>query len=295
MTQTTSQVEAAAAKIFQHLRGHATATYGWQDNIPGDEERARKAHEQRCIDLIANELVELASQQEVAEGDYKNMWLAAVSTLAKIDALLGLPEDGCNDPDYTLSALQDYMAGVAEVTRTDVPYTLDDVRAWIKQGQDRAASQQEVAAPVGMHVGDSDFETWYAGHAPNYVSLKQWARDAYAAGMSDPLAAARVSVASPASRDEIIFDNPSYPGWLEGQSVGAGGPGVMDARPDSVHSDSGECDRVQVLRRALERIAAWELPQAFDREGKPSSYTLEYGSNGARDHFRAIAMEALMK
>ena len=146
MTQTTSQVEAAVAKIFEHFQGWSGATFGWQDNIPGDYERAKAAHDQRCLDLITKEIAELARQQEVAEGDYKNMWLAAVSTLAKIDALLGLPEDGCNDPDYTLSALQDYMAGVAEVTRTDVPYTLDDVRAWIKQGQDRALAIDPDAA-----------------------------------------------------------------------------------------------------------------------------------------------------
>ncbi len=138
MTQTTSQVEAAAKLIYETWKDIPEYRL-WQNggnSLKQDEARR-----------IARQVIELASQQEVAEGDYKNMWLAAVSTLAKIDALLGLPEDGCNDPDYTLSALQDYMAGVAEVTRTDVPYTLDDVRAWIKQGQDRAASQQEVAAP----------------------------------------------------------------------------------------------------------------------------------------------------
>lgn len=69
--------------------------------------------------------------------NYKAMFLDAVRALAQIDALLGLPEDGCNDPQVTVSALQDYMAGVAEATKTDVPFTLDDVRRWIAEGQAR--------------------------------------------------------------------------------------------------------------------------------------------------------------
>jgi hypothetical protein len=48
--------------------------------------------------------------------NYKGMWLAAVSTLAAIDALLGLQENGCNDPDVTLSALRGYMAPAAPAT-----------------------------------------------------------------------------------------------------------------------------------------------------------------------------------
>jgi len=46
--------------------------------------------------------------------DYQSMFFAAVKALADIDALLGLPEDGCNDPQVTVSALADYMAGAAE-------------------------------------------------------------------------------------------------------------------------------------------------------------------------------------
>lgn len=41
---------------------------------------------------------------------------------------------------------------------------------------------------------------------------------------------------------------------------------------------------IAALRSALERVAAWDLPV---------SYTLDYGSNGARDFMRNIAREAL--
>ena len=46
--------------------------------------------------------------------NYKGMFLDAVQALADIDRLLGLPEDGCNDPQITVSALADYIAGAKE-------------------------------------------------------------------------------------------------------------------------------------------------------------------------------------
>lgn len=77
--------------------------------------------------------------------NYKGMWLAAVSTLAKIDALLGLPDDGCNDPDMTLSALQDYMQGIKDIVGTN-SFNIEDVRAWIAEGQARALAIDPDAA-----------------------------------------------------------------------------------------------------------------------------------------------------
>lgn len=77
--------------------------------------------------------------------NYKGMWLASVSTLDKIDALLGLPEDGCNDPDVTLGALEDYMSGVKDIVGSST-FTIKDVRAWIAQGQARALAIDPDAA-----------------------------------------------------------------------------------------------------------------------------------------------------
>lgn len=45
-----------------------------------------------------------------------------------------------------------------------------------------------------MHVGDSAFESWYSTYNPAHKGDKQRARDAYAAGMGDPLV-----MASPAA------------------------------------------------------------------------------------------------
>lgn len=50
---------------------------------------------------------------------------------------------------------------------------------------------------------------------------------------------------------------------------------------------------VEAMREALERIARWELPEAFDRQGNPSSYTVQYGSNGAQDYMQGVARAGL--
>lgn len=49
-------MEALARRIFEHLQGWGGATFGWQDNIPGDYERAKQAHADECISRIAKEI-----------------------------------------------------------------------------------------------------------------------------------------------------------------------------------------------------------------------------------------------
>jgi len=49
-----------------------------------------------------------------------------------------------------------------------------------------------------LHIDDSAFESWYSTYSPAHKSDKQRARDAYAAGMGDPLVtAAPAAVAGP--------------------------------------------------------------------------------------------------
>lgn len=48
-----------------------------------------------------------------------------------------------------------------------------------------------------------------------------------------------------------IDQSPTHP-------VGAGGAGVMDARPDSFHSDSGECGRVQRVELSGDELALFQ-------------------------------------
>lgn len=52
--------------------------------------------------------------------DYKSMFEQAVRTLALIDEALGIGDDGCGDPDQTLTAIADLKAraaGGGSVTR----------------------------------------------------------------------------------------------------------------------------------------------------------------------------------
>lgn len=52
------------------------------------------------------------------KNNYKEMFESAVLALADIDRLLGLPEDGCNDPQITVSALADFIAGHKEMQKS---------------------------------------------------------------------------------------------------------------------------------------------------------------------------------
>lgn len=58
-----------------------------------------------------------------------------------------------------------------------------------------------------------------------------------------------------------------------------------------------ERERFKVLNAALvaalQRVAAWELPDVMCEDGKIRSFTVEYGSNGAREFFRTVAHAAL--
>jgi hypothetical protein len=53
----------------------------------------------------------------------------------------------------------------------------------------------------------------------------------------------------------------------------------------------------EILREALKRIARWhgEFPPATSRNGEPSTYGTQYGSNGERDYMRQLALDALAK
>lgn len=52
-------------------------------------------------------------------------------------------------------------------------------------------------------------------------------------------------------------------------------------------------ERTVKLVKALRTIAEWELPEVVGPNGGPSTFNLEYGSNGARDYMRIIAQKAI--
>lgn len=70
----------------------------------------------------------------------------------------------------------------------------------------------------------------------------------------------------------------------------------------SVHAETGCTPRELVAQRtellaALERIERWfgEFPAVTGRDGNPSRYGVEYGSNGERDYMRGVARDAIAK
>ena len=65
-----------------------------------------------------------------------------------------------------------------------------------------------------LHVGDSAFESWYSTYNPAHKADKQRARDAYAAGMGDPLVtAAPAAVAGPVVNRATVIE------WLDANDI----------------------------------------------------------------------------
>jgi len=111
-------------------------------------------------------------------------------------------------------------------------------------GRAELASQQEVAAPVGTE---------------KLAYVIAWLE-----GGCDPLQAAKElrSIVTP--------------------PVGAGGAGVMDARPDSVHSDSGASCRVQGPRPTDAERYQWLREKSIDQWEHPIVVTQERLERGMR-------------
>lgn len=90
-------------------------------------------------------------------------------------------------------------------------YTEQQVRALLATATGLPAHVCKDSTPQ-LHVGDSSFEGWYAGYVKEgTVSLKQNCRDAYAAGMGDPLVVAAPQQAD--ARDAQIT-------WPKARDVG---------------------------------------------------------------------------
>jgi hypothetical protein len=71
----------------------------------------------------------------------------------------------------------------------------------------------------------------------------------------------------------------------------------MSDKPDPDCAEAA--DEIERLRAALTRIARWhgEFPETGnfwdDEKTRPTSYGVEYGSNGERDYMRQVALDAL--
>ena len=70
------------------------------------------------------------------------------------------------------------------------------------RGAAQAAPTYKDSTPE-LHIGDSAFESWYSTYSPAHKSDKQRARDAYTAGMGDPLVVAAPTPQSAAQDAEL--------------------------------------------------------------------------------------------
>ena len=65
-----------------------------------------------------------------------------------------------------------------------------------------------------LRIGDSAFESWYSSYSPAHKSDKQRARDAYAAGMGDPLV-----TAAPAAVTGPVVNRATVIEWLDANGI----------------------------------------------------------------------------
>jgi hypothetical protein len=101
------------------------------------------------------------------------------------------------------------VGGEAQKNRYAKDWVQTAWEAWQKRAS-LSTSTQAGAEPVAysnstprLHIGDSAFEDWYQNYLPNSVGHKQIARDAYAAGMGDPLVTAAPGAAIAAREQEV--------------------------------------------------------------------------------------------
>lgn len=110
---------ALAAKIFQHLQGFATSTFGWHGNIPGDYERARAAHEQECVNRIAKELatqpVSEPAQQPLTHEQINDLMAVADAKDARPEAMEIRYETYGNCLWHTDCKVNSFKSGIMKV------------------------------------------------------------------------------------------------------------------------------------------------------------------------------------
>lgn len=90
----------------------------------------------------------------------------------------------------------------------DVRSSIEGLRAALSQTMQPQAGAVYVDSAPHLHIGDSAFEDWYQNYLPNSVGHKQIARDAYAAGMGDPLV-----VVAPAAGEQAARN------WIHGEAI----------------------------------------------------------------------------
>lgn len=125
----------------------------------------------------------------------------AAAAIAAIDALPA--PSGEPTAEQKRAGARAWMEAIADPDMSPTDKVAHVYRAMLG-----ARTPQAAPAP---HVGDSDFEAWHSTYNPACKGDKQRARDAYAAGMSDPAAQA-----APALQAELVAE---FESWVRADST----------------------------------------------------------------------------
>jgi len=122
------------------------------------------------INQITVETAAHAPQDDSA--DYKRMFEQAISTLAAIDAALGIGEDGCGEPDLTLAAIEELKnrAGIAAAPAQEKDSKGNAVRRVITLNGKQLAWLLEAAWPDRHDTDQAETELTIIEYAEPFKS-----------------------------------------------------------------------------------------------------------------------------
>ncbi|TBR76773.1 MAG: hypothetical protein EPN64_05995 [Burkholderiaceae bacterium] len=105
-----------------------------------------------------------------------------------------------------------YDGGLQTINEADLQRLAEELSS-VYQAERSAMQPAYSDCTPELHVGDSAFEGWYSSYSQAHKSDKQLARDAYAAGMGDPLVTAAPAHLILAGHDHHDERNEDDDGW----------------------------------------------------------------------------------
>ena len=202
-----------------------------EDSLESHDGSSLTARCQGIADAAAAELLRLHAENETLRTGYEAARLEIESLKAQLHAAKQI-----NTAQFWL--LTSSIPGSA-------------LRASHWQAPAQAAPAYKDSTPE-LHIGDSAFESWYSTYSPAHKSDKQRARDAYAAGMGDPMVtAAPENIRGILARCRDFIDTTKAPAYPAGADLADEIDVLLAAQPApaAVTGPSGYGPKVTVKRR----------------------------------------------
>lgn len=232
MTQDTNTASGAAIKRYKI--GYHTDEWGVRSSTPGGITDPSGQWV-----LYKDHLAALASHgQTPARADMQDAYVGAREDLAIWKRRALEAERDLRAERETASRL------AAEINAINGPTHLGEPAPTVQPAPAQAASAHKDSTPE-LHAGDSAFESWYSTYNPAHKSDKQRARDAYAAGMGDPLVmAAPAAVAGTSAPTSILkrateLHEKGFMPWAEAEELALSEAGIDDAEIDELIGNCG--------------------------------------------------------